>query len=88
MKDEIRVVNCFLVFFFSQVQSIQRLNNGDNVTVIFFVTKDGQRIPAPQAAQNYNRLSKDQFARLVKLDVSSSHMLPHRLFAVSLFLPK
>ena len=54
----------------SQIQSVQRLNNGNNVSVIFFVTKNGQRIPATQAAENYNRLNKDQFARLVKLDVS------------------
>lgn len=41
------------------------------MTVIFYVMKSGQQVPAVEAAQNYNRLNKNQFARLVNLDVSS-----------------
>ena len=36
----------------------------------FFITKDGQRVQASEAAQNYQKLSKAQLGSLVKLEVS------------------
>lgn len=53
-----------------QIDSIQRVNNAGDVNVTFFITKDGQRVPASDAAQNYEKLSKAQLGSLVKLDVS------------------
>ncbi|XP_068675121.1 streptococcal hemagglutinin-like isoform X2 [Montipora foliosa] len=50
------------------VQSIERLANGRDVNVTFYVTKNGQLVPADQATQNYNKLNKEQFSRLLELD--------------------
>lgn len=38
----------------------------------YFITKDGQRVPASEAAQNYQKLSKAQLGSFVKLEVSVS----------------
>ena len=38
----------------------------------FFITQDGQRVPAPEAAQNYQKLSKAQLGSLINLEVSVS----------------
>ncbi|XP_068761085.1 streptococcal hemagglutinin-like isoform X3 [Montipora capricornis] len=53
------------------VQSIERLANGRDVNVTFYVTKNGQLVPADQATQNYNKLNKGQFSTLLELDVVS-----------------
>ncbi|KAL9955884.1 hypothetical protein ACROYT_G037281 [Oculina patagonica] len=53
------------------IDSIQRVNNAGDVNVTFFITKDGQRVPASDAVQNYQKLSKAQLGSLVKLDVVS-----------------
>jgi len=39
------------------------------------VSKNNQPIPATDAAQNFNKLSKDQLKHFVNLDVSFSEML-------------
>ena len=36
----------------------------------YFITKDGQRLPASEAAQNYQKLSKAQLGSFVNLEVS------------------
>lgn len=38
----------------------------------FFITQDGQRVPAPEAAQNYQKLSKAQLGSFINLEVSVS----------------
>lgn len=53
------------------VQSIERLANGSDVNVTFYVAKNGQLVPADQATQNYNKLNKRQFSSLLELDVVS-----------------
>ena len=40
----------------------------------FFITQDGQRVPAPEAAQNYQKLSKAQLGSLINLEVSVSFL--------------
>ena len=44
----------------------------------FFVTEDGRRVPAAEAAQNYQKLSKAELGTFVDLEVSVSvlKMLP------------
>lgn len=56
--------------FSQQIDSIERVNNDGDVNVTFFITKDGQRVPAPEAAENYQKLSKAQLGRLIVFDVS------------------
>ena len=38
----------------------------------FFVTQDGQSVPASEAAQNYQKLSKAQLGSFIDLEVSVS----------------
>lgn len=54
------------------IASIQRVNNEGDVNVTYFITKDGQRLPASEAAQNYQKLSKAQLGSFVNLEVVSS----------------
>ena len=73
------------MFFFSpQIQSIERVNNGDNVTVIFYITQAGQQVPASEATQNYNRLNRNQLKHFLNLEVSAYSVTLtltfHRLF--------
>ncbi|KAJ7373638.1 hypothetical protein OS493_011247 [Desmophyllum pertusum] len=53
------------------IDSIQRVNNGDNVNVAFFITKDDQRLSGFDAAQNYQKFSKAELGNLIKFDVVS-----------------
>ena len=46
------------------------MNNGDNVNVAFFITKDDQRLSGFDAAQNYQKFSKAQLGNWIKYDVS------------------
>ena len=56
--------------FSQQIDNIQRVNNAGDVNVTFFVTQDGRQVPATEAAQNYQKLSKAELGSLIKLDVS------------------
>ena len=59
-----------MILVYWQVQSIERLANGSDVNVTFYVTKNGQIVPANEASQTFNRLNKDSLRILLELDVS------------------
>lgn len=64
-----------MILFYWQVQSIERLANASHVNVTFYVTKNGEIVPANQASQTFNRLNKNMLTVILKSEVSLHNLL-------------
>lgn len=53
----------------ANVQSIERLANASHVNATFYVTKNGEIVPANQASQTFHRLNKNMLAVILELQV-------------------
>ncbi|XP_067042708.1 serine-rich adhesin for platelets-like isoform X2 [Acropora muricata] len=53
----------------ANVHSIERLANASHVNATFYVTKNGEIVPANQASQTFNRLNKNMLTVILELEV-------------------
>lgn len=64
-----------MILFYWQIQSIERLANASHVNATFYVTKNGEIVPANQASQTFHRLNKNMLAVILELQVSLQNLL-------------
>lgn len=64
-----------MILFCWQVHSIERLANASHVNATFYVTKNGEIVPANQASQTFNRLNKNMLTVILKSEVSLHNLL-------------
>lgn len=49
---------------------MERVNNGEVVNVTFFVSQDDRKVPAFEAVQAYQRLTKAELGNFINFEVS------------------
>lgn len=49
---------------------MERVNNGEVVNVTFFVSQDDRKVPASEAVQAYQRLTKAELGNFINFEVS------------------
>ena len=49
---------------------MERVNNGEVVNATFFVSQDDRKVPASEAVQAYQRLTKAELGNFINFEVS------------------